>query len=244
MRLRSRIGRAAALAAMLSLVPAAAAHAASGIAYRVYTVRPGDTLSRIAARSGVPVAAIAALNHLRDPDRLAVGQELWLPLDGAAGTAAGVAGLQAASWTRVIAPVFLWPLRGVISSAFGPRWGRMHEGVDIAAPLGTTIRAAAPGVVERAGWEPGYGRVVVLRHSFGLETVYAHASRILVGPGEAVAAGQPLALVGQSGDATGPHLHFEVRIAGTPKDPLPLLRAGGPGGSRGNAQPVTFTVGR
>ncbi|MBX5475662.1 MAG: M23 family metallopeptidase [Clostridia bacterium] len=201
-----------------------------------YTVRPGDTLAAIAARFHTSVRELARLNGIADPDRLSAGQQLTVLTSGG--------DLRAASLTRILSPVFQWPLRGVISSAFGPRWGRMHEGIDIAAPYGVPIRAAAPGVVVRAGWESGYGRVVVLRHSFGLVTVYGHASRLLVKEGEAVAMGQPLALVGQSGDATGPHLHFEIRIAGTAENPLPFLRSSADGAPSEADQPVAFTVGR
>lgn len=181
----------------------------------VYTVRPGDTLLAIATRFATTAVHLAALNGLADPDRLQIGQRLVV--SGAGAEPVPVA------WRRLPAPHFLWPVQGFINSLFGPRWGRMHEGLDIAAPYGAVIGAAAPGVVVRAGWEGGYGRVVVIRHSFGLETVYAHASRLLVRVGQAVGAGQRIALIGASGDATGPHVHFEVRYLDTPENPLPLL---------------------
>jgi murein DD-endopeptidase MepM/ murein hydrolase activator NlpD len=117
----------------------------------------------------------------------------------------------------------VWPVSGPVVSGYGMRWGRMHEGIDIAAGLGTPIRAAAAGTVIHAGWLGGYGNLVVLDHGDGLATAYAHASAILVGVGQSVAQGQTLSLVGSTGNSTGPHLHFEVRVNGSAVDPLLYL---------------------
>ena len=103
------------------------------------------------------------------------------------------------------------------------RWGRMHEGIDIGCAYGTPNRAAAPGTVIYAGWLGGYGNLVVIDHGNGLSTAYAHASSILVGVGQTVAQGRTVSLVGSTGHATGPHLHFEVRVNGVAVDPLPYL---------------------
>jgi len=106
---------------------------------------------------------------------------------------------------------FIWPTRGVISSGYGWRWGRMHRGVDIAAPTGTPIVASAPGVVERAGWNNGgYGNLVDIRHSDGSLTRYAHNSRLHVEVGQQVEQGELIAEMGSTGYSTGPHLHFEI----------------------------------
>ena len=118
---------------------------------------------------------------------------------------------------------FIWPCDGVVSSGFGMRWGRMHEGIDIACAYGTPVRAAAPGTVIYAGWMEGYGNLVVLDHGGGISTAYAHASAILVSLRQHVAQGDELSLVGATGHATGPHLHFEVRVDGTAVDPLSYL---------------------
>lgn len=118
---------------------------------------------------------------------------------------------------------FVWPVQGVITSGFGLRWGRMHEGVDIAAPTGTTIVAAAAGTVVIAGWSGGYGNLVVVDHGGGLATAYAHQSAISVGVGQWVEQGQAVGAVGSTGHSTGPHLHLEVRIGGAPVDPLGYL---------------------
>jgi len=117
----------------------------------------------------------------------------------------------------------IWPVDGVVVSGFGLRWGRMHEGIDIAASSGTPIRAAAAGTVIHAGWLGGYGNLVVIDHGNGLATAYAHASSILVGVGKQVAQGQTVSLVGSTGHSSGPHLHFEVRINGVAVDPLLYL---------------------
>jgi murein DD-endopeptidase MepM/ murein hydrolase activator NlpD len=100
-----------------------------------------------------------------------------------------------------------------------------HAGLDLAAPEGTPVEASAPGVVVQAGWRPGYGLAVELDHGRGVTTLYAHASEILVSPGQSVARGEPVARVGDTGRSTGPHLHFEVRTRGTPVDPRRALSA-------------------
>jgi murein DD-endopeptidase MepM/ murein hydrolase activator NlpD len=118
---------------------------------------------------------------------------------------------------------FVWPVNGTVTSGYGPRWGRLHEGVDIAAPTGTPIWAAAAGTVIYAGWLGGYGNLVVVDHGNGLATAYGHASAILVAVGQSVSQGETIALVGSTGNSTGPHLHFEVRVNGVAVDPLLYL---------------------
>lgn len=118
---------------------------------------------------------------------------------------------------------FIWPVNGTVVSGFGMRWGRMHEGIDIAASSGTPIWAAASGTVIHAGWLGGYGNLVVVDHGGGLSTAYAHASSILVGVGQRVSQGETVSLVGSTGNSSGPHLHFEVRVNGVAVDPLLYL---------------------
>ena len=118
---------------------------------------------------------------------------------------------------------FIWPTSGTLTSGFGWRWGRMHEGIDIAAPTGTPISAAASGTVIHAGWMGGYGNLVVIDHGNGLATAYGHQSSIAVGSGTYVSQGQTIGYVGSTGHSTGPHLHFEVRVNGSPVDPLGYL---------------------
>ncbi|WP_339386043.1 peptidoglycan DD-metalloendopeptidase family protein [Calothrix rhizosoleniae] len=110
---------------------------------------------------------------------------------------------------------FIWPAKGVLTSGYGWRWGRMHKGIDIANSTGTPIYAAADGVVTKASWNRGgYGKLVEMRHRNGTITRYAHNSKILVKAGQQVSQGKTIALMGSTGFSTGPHLHFEIRLAG------------------------------
>lgn len=110
---------------------------------------------------------------------------------------------------------YIWPTRGVLTSGYGWRWGRMHKGIDIAAPTGTPIMAAASGVVITAGWNSGgYGNLVEIQHPDGSVTLYAHNNRILVRQGQQVEQGQQIAEMGSTGYSTGPHCHFEVHLPG------------------------------
>jgi murein DD-endopeptidase MepM/ murein hydrolase activator NlpD len=117
----------------------------------------------------------------------------------------------------------IWPVEGPITSPFGWRWGRMHEGIDIGVPYGTPIHAAAAGTIIYCGWESGYGNFVVIDHGGNLATAYGHQSSIAVTCGEHVDQGQVIGYVGCTGHCTGPHLHFEVRVVGNPVDPLGYL---------------------
>lgn len=117
----------------------------------------------------------------------------------------------------------VWPVSGPITSGFGMRWGRMHEGIDIAVPSGTPVHAAASGTVIYAAWMTGYGNLVVLDHGNGLATAYAHNSSLLVSLGQHVSQGQKISLSGSTGHSTGPHVHFEVRVNGVAVDPLGYL---------------------
>lgn len=134
-------------------------------------------------------------------------------------------------WVDVAGAPELWPVTGRITSSFGERQdpiltgeGEFHTGVDIATDFGAKVHAAADGVVERAGWENGYGRVVVVSHGNGIETLYAHLSGFAVTVGQQVQCGQVLGYVGLSGRTTGPNLHYEVRIHNTPVNPHKFLR--------------------
>ena len=117
----------------------------------------------------------------------------------------------------------VWPVQGVLTSPFGMRWGRMHEGIDIGAAQGTPIYAAAAGTVNYAGWEGGYGNLTLIDHGNGLATAYGHQSQLAVSRGQTVSRGQLIGYVGSTGHSTGPHLHFEVRVNGVPNDPLSYL---------------------
>ena len=118
---------------------------------------------------------------------------------------------------------FIWPVRGVVTSGYGPRWGRMHTGIDIAARSGTPIVAAKAGEVIYAGWLGGYGNAVLLDHGDGIATLYGHQSRIAVIEGQPLNQGEVVGFVGTTGHSTGNHLHFEVRVDTKPRNPRPYL---------------------
>ena len=118
---------------------------------------------------------------------------------------------------------FIWPLSGPITSPFGMRWGSLHPGIDIGVPTGTPIHAAAAGKVIWCGWMSGYGNLVMIDHGGGLASLYGHQSRIAASCGESVAQGQLIGYIGCTGFCTGPHLHFEIRVNGSPVDPLGYL---------------------
>ncbi len=204
----------------------------------VYVVRAGDTLYSIGKRFGVDYHALARRNHIRYPYRIYVGQHLSL-----AGTATysrrlpGVATSKSAHHTNRHAPPgkhralttstrLIWPLHGKVTSRFGKRGSRMHDGIDIAAREGTAVHAAASGEVVYADQRlSGYGRMVIIRHANNIFTAYAHNQRNLVSKGQHVKQGAVIARVGHSGRATGAHLHFEVRRGSTAVDPLAYLPA-------------------
>jgi len=118
---------------------------------------------------------------------------------------------------------FIWPLDGVVTSGFGPRWGRMHTGIDIAAPGGTPIHAAKAGEVIYAGWINGYGNTVIVDHGDGVATLYGHQSRLGSTEGQQLNQGDVLGFVGSTGHSTGNHCHFEIRINTKPVNPRPYL---------------------
>ncbi|SIS92206.1 Murein DD-endopeptidase MepM and murein hydrolase activator NlpD, contain LysM domain [Roseivivax lentus] len=122
---------------------------------------------------------------------------------------------------------FASPLKDAFrfTSGFGYRWGRLHAGTDFAAPHGTPIYSTADGVVVHAGWQSGYGRLVKIQHEFGIETRYAHNSKLYVEVGQRVSRGQKIAAMGNTGRSTGTHLHYEVRVGGKPVNPMTYIKA-------------------
>jgi murein DD-endopeptidase MepM/ murein hydrolase activator NlpD len=206
-----------------------------------HAVAAGETLDSIAAAYHVEPRALAEANAIDRPDRIAPGQLLLIPRDRRRlDEPAAVPGAQVAldRRPRTIgerpAPVdppaeetdLAWPVEAPISSRFGMRDGRAHQGLDLAVPDGTEVRAAASGEVVYAGDQVrGYGHLVILRHPGGLETLYAHNTALLVGQGATVERGQVIALSGHSGHATAPHVHFEVREGEAARDPERYLKA-------------------
>lgn len=185
---------------------------------QLYRVKPGDCLWNIAVRFGTTVDALVKANNLNNPNRLAVGTVLTVPAGFPAGSEAKAASTGVLGGLR-----FRWPLRGLITSNYGLREGRMHQGIDIAASYGDNIRAAADGVVQSVGWISGYGQAVIVRHVNGYRTLYAHVQKALVKSGAPVKQGQVIATVGSTGRSTGPHLHFEISKNSRTMDPLATL---------------------
>ena len=124
---------------------------------------------------------------------------------------------------RVSGSGLAWPIRGSVTSGFGMRWGRLHAGIDIGAGSGTPIRASKAGEVIFAGSMSGYGNCVIIDHGGGLSTLYAHQSRIGTNDGASVEQGEVIGYVGSTGHSTGPHLHFETRVGGSPQNPMRYL---------------------
>ena len=133
-------------------------------------------------------------------------------------------------------------MRGTLTSPYGPRGGRNHDGMDIAAPTGTPVHAAACGTVSLAGQQSGYGNIVCVTHNSQFSTCYAHLSRFAVSNGAQVQQGQVIGYVGCTGSCTGPHLHFETRVGGQAQNPAPYLGgASMPGGSASSSQKASAT---
>jgi murein DD-endopeptidase MepM/ murein hydrolase activator NlpD len=134
-----------------------------------------------------------------------------------------LAAVQGPSDTTPSSHGLIWPVNGPVTSPFGMRWGTLHPGIDIGVPTGTPIHAAASGTVAIAGWVSGYGNYTCIDHGGGMATCYAHQETIYVHVGQAVSQGQVIGLTDCTGYCFGPHLHFEVRINGTPVDPMGYL---------------------
>jgi murein DD-endopeptidase MepM/ murein hydrolase activator NlpD len=197
----------------------------------MHIVQPGQTLWRIARAYDVPIDKLAERNGIDDPSRVEVGTPIFVP--GARATIA-VAPYPAPPPTARVGPVirpevsadFLWPVDGgTFMRPFGEkRRHHIHAGVDIRGARGQDILAARDGVVAFCGpTKTGYGTMVVLDHGHGVQTVYAHAQKVLVTSGEAVQRGQAIARVGRTGHATTEHCHFEIRLENRAVDPMSYL---------------------
>ena len=184
----------------------------------LHQVASGESLWEISERYEVPLEEITKANNISDPNRLQPNTKLVIP---------GATKLKPRDVLVVngqLQRAFDWPVRGRISSTFGPRWGRMHNGLDLAVPTGTQVKAAADGRVSFAGWNGGYGILVIIDHGNGIETRYAHNSRLNVKVGQKVERGQVIAFSGNTGVSTGPHVHFEIRQRNNPVNPQSYLK--------------------
>lgn len=188
----------------------------------LHTVRRGESLWDISRAYDVSIDEIVATNNIANPSRIQVNQELIIP--GGQAAAAALRREQLVSSSGQLLRNFDWPTTGRISSRYGPRWGRMHNGLDLAVPIGTPIYAAAAGTVTHSGPMGTYGILVIIDHGNGVETRYAHLNRALVRVGQRVQRGALIAHSGNTGNSTGPHLHFEIRHRGQAVDPEAYLR--------------------
>ncbi len=190
----------------------------------LHQVAKGDTLTALASRYSVDKQKISDFNML-EAALLEEGNRLVIPgaktLTGKVEKEPAV--LTLASRGGVQAPVFRWPLWGTITSHYGMRAGGFHFGLDIAAPYGTVVVSAASGIIDYTGVQRGYGLMLTVDHGNGWSSLYAHNSSLLVSEGQRVSAGTPVAKVGASGNATGPHLHLEIIQHGKKLDPMAYL---------------------
>ncbi|MDQ6958747.1 MAG: M23 family metallopeptidase [Mariprofundaceae bacterium] len=217
----------------------------------IYQVRAGDTLYSVSKRHGTDYRTLARRNHLHYPYTIYTGQRLYLrgvaprpsyiPLpkrhkkpvrgrsvNGKKRPGHGVVKprphkrVSTARHRRVVR--LSWPVRGKVTSKFGRRHGRPHDGIDISVPEGTPVRAAAEGdVVYSSRRLTGYGNLIIIRHTHDMFTAYAHNQSNLVRRGTHVKRGEIIARAGRTGHASGPHVHFEVRRGPTPVNPLVYL---------------------
>ena len=172
-------------------------------------LKRGDTIGGICKKYDVELTDLVNANPGVDVRAVQIGDRLFIPGSGA------------------LAQLFRfgWPVHGRISGRYGmrlhPIYGRrmMHTGLDIAAPYGTSIRAALSGRVTFVGWKGGYGKTVIIEHPNGYETLYGHCSKLLVDRGQTVKKGERIAKVGSTGVSNGPHVHFEVRKGGKRTNP-------------------------
>lgn len=212
------------------LIAAMAAGAAAAAAYTVVNPRPEIAQTRtVLAADRAPMES-AALPGTRGVELIAVK-----PVADAAvhaeelAKAVAFANERAQREALLQRPMFILPTRGLFTSGFGYRWGALHDGVDLAGPVGTPIYAASDGVVKEAGpTNSGYGAWVLLQHADGTVTRYGHVNSWTVQVGQRVFAGDQIATIGNRGNSTGPHLHFSVLLGGgNPTDPVAWLAARG-----------------
>lgn len=209
----------------------------------LYKIKSGETLWDISSTYGKSVAEITAVNNMDSSDKLKIGQEIIIPGITELKAAKAPSNSSPASGTKNAVKLAsrgasstkgtssnntstkgIWPLKGTLTSKYGPRWGTTHKGIDIAAPTGTNVNAFMGGKVSFSGWQGGYGKLVIIDHGNGLKSYYGHNSKLIVSAGQYVKQGQHIAEVGSTGDSTGPHCHFEIRKGGAAVNPMNYLK--------------------
>lgn len=222
------------LVLLVFFLPGCAAHTPAFAPKRVqgiyHVVRSGENLFRIGKAYGVTYSELARINRIQDASEIRVGQKIFIPgarrrlpveIITPGEPVASVLSLPQASESAV--GRFFLPVHGTVKSGFGQRGASFHDGVDIAAPMGTPIRAIDRGEVIYSDQLRGYGNIIIIRHEDGLVSVYAHNESNLVREGQTVSRGETIARVGSTGRVTGPHLHFEIRKNNAARDPLRYL---------------------
>lgn len=203
-----------------------------------HKVRSGESIQRIAKIYRTDVQTLAEYNNIMDPGEIKSGMRLYIPprvkKEGfkklpfgddvtAKKEAKGKKAGAKSDKIKFYRGRFIWPVDGRLSSPFGYRDGRRHDGIDISAKTGTPIKASAAGKVVYSGSMRGYGNLILLRHKDNMFTAYSHNSVNKVKKGQTVKQGQVIGKVGRTGRATGPHLHFEIRHGQTARNPLFFL---------------------
>ena len=197
-------------------------------AKEIAAIQRGDSLASFLSRHNVTLEQLKTLNPGLEVADFSVGRVVRVAKAAPGQSLLAIRPLTSggASWPKTpgFAPVrtdgsvlpdtYMWPTKGVFTSGYGWRWGRMHKGIDIANNTGTPIHAARQGVVTYSGWSGAYGYLVEIAHRDGDSTRYAHNSRLLVKKGQVVPKGMRISLMGSTGRSTGPHLHFEIRRSG------------------------------
>lgn len=219
--------------------------------YGIYhRVKSGETVSGIARLYGTDVDTIKKNNEFSDINKISPGDYIFVPGVSAPRTETAKTVQQKPSQPSKPAETkssdqpakkappkkqpakssnvkaknqYIWPVKGVVTSPFGPRWNRNHNGIDIGCPEGTPVYAAAAGKAVKVGEQGGFGNLIVLQHGDDEFTIYAHNYKNLIQEGAVVKKGDKIALVGQTGNSTGPHLHFEIRVNSQPVDPAKIL---------------------
>jgi murein DD-endopeptidase MepM/ murein hydrolase activator NlpD len=186
-----------------------------------YNVKSGDSLNKIANIYNVKVNDIIRINKIKNPNKIFVGQILIIPINNKRNIHS--------SYSRNVNLNFIWPVQGKITSSFGWRLHpithkrEFHTGIDIGIPIGSPVYASEDGYVLYSGWSRGYGNLIIIQHRNNKQTYYAHNIELLVKKDDKIKQGRIIALSGNSGISTGPHLHFEIRTNNIAQDPMNYL---------------------